>query len=221
MKLNFGCIAALATASLCAAPVYASTCAPQTLVHIVTVDVTPGVAAASFAAQPKSTYRLGSDRMRIEESPDTVNGITGLVVIAEPNIWLVNLYDHTGRHAVDPGPTFFAKAPLFGTTDIAPKLAALELGCEAEFIAANGLRPARVEQLDKSAFDVYRLAEELDAVEILERPAENTPAFARLYREGKLVAALRYDVYARGLPDDKSLFVPPPGVRFTEVSSSR
>lgn len=103
------CVAVLC----CAGPAYAATCAPAKLVHLVTTDVTPGIPAGSFNAQPKSFYRIGSDKMRVDEALDLANGIHGVMVTAEPNIWMANLYDHTGKHVVDPGPTFFAKAPSF------------------------------------------------------------------------------------------------------------
>ncbi len=109
------CFAALCVALLCSAcPAYAATCAPQQLVHIVVTDITPGIPAGAFAAKPRSLYRVGDDKMRIEEASDPANGIHGVVVIAEPNIWMANLYDGTGKHLVDPGPSLLTEAPVFG-----------------------------------------------------------------------------------------------------------
>ncbi len=53
--------------------------------------------------------------LRIEEALDAANGIHGIVVVDEPKIWMANLYDKTGRLIIDPGPTYFAKAPIVGT----------------------------------------------------------------------------------------------------------
>lgn len=198
----------------CASPVYAATCAPQKLIHIITVNVTPGIPAESFAAQPRSLYRIGSDKLRMEEAADPANGIHGIIVVAEPNIWMANLYDNTGKHMVDPGPTFFAEAPVLGGQGIPSKLAALQFGCEAEFIAANAPSRVRTEQVGNAHFDVYRVEDGADAVEILERQGTNTPAFTRYYRGGKIALVLRYDLYSTGLPNDPNLFVPPSGVRY-------
>lgn len=199
-----------------ATPAAAATCAPEKLVHITVTNVAPGLAAGSFGAQPKNYYRIGSDRLRIEEALDPANGIHGIVVVSEPNIWMANLYDHTGRHIVDPGPTFFARAPVFGT-DLSGKLIGLEFGCEAQFIAANASKPAQ-EQVGGAQFDVYRFEDGADAIEILERPGTATPAFARYYHQGSLAIALRYDLYSAGLPNDPSLFLPPPNVRYAEAA---
>jgi hypothetical protein len=217
MKRNFHAAAVGVALLWCASPVYAATCAPQKLLHIVTVDVTPGIPSASFAAQPKGLYRIGSDKVGMEEAPDPANGIHGLIVAAEPNIWMVNLYDNTGKHIVDPGPSFLAKAPVFGMSGLSSKLLGLEFGCEADFIAANAPAPVRSEQIGNSRFDVYRVDEGPDAVEILEQSGTSTPAFARYYHQGKLAAVLRYDLYATGLANDPDLFVPPSGVHYTEV----
>ncbi|HET9394389.1 MAG TPA: hypothetical protein VFO29_12810 [Candidatus Rubrimentiphilum sp.] len=214
LRLAILCVAVFC----CARPAYAAVCAPAKLVHIVTTDVTPGVQAGSFNAQPKSFYRIGSDRMRVEEAVDSVNGIHGVMVTAEPNIWMANLYDNTGKHIVDPGPTFYAKAPIFyGMPGFPAKFDDLEFGCEADFIAANSLTPARTEQIGGSRFDVYRVTSGTEAIEILEQSGTSTPAFARYYHQGTLVMTLHYDVYSTGLANDASLFVAPPGVRYSEV----
>jgi hypothetical protein len=186
-------------------------------VRVVVTNATPGLDQASFAAQPKTYYRIGSDRLRVEEAVDSVNGVHLVAVISEPNIWLANLYDGTGKHVVDPGPTFFARAPVFGTTGISAKLIGLEFGCEQDFIAANAPKPARSEQVGGIRYDVYRIDDGADAVEILERQGSATPAFARYYRSGNLVTVVRYDDYSTGLPSDPTLFAPPPNIRYTEA----
>ena len=199
-------------------PADAATCAPAKLVHIAVTNVTPGVSAASFPGQPKNYYRIGSDKLRIEEAVDSANGIHATVVVAEPNIWMANLYDGTGKHIVDPGPTFYAKAPVFGVQGLSGKLIGLEFGCEADFIAANGSKPARSEQVGGAGFDVYRFEDGANAIELLERPGSGIPAYARYYQQGALAMVLRYDLYQTGLANDPSLFVPPPNVHYTEAS---
>jgi hypothetical protein len=218
MKRHFRAVAFCVAFLGCAVPAYAATCAPAKLVHIVTVNVTPGV-PAGYPSQPLNMYRIGSDKMRTEEAPDLPNRIHGVVVTAEPDTWMANLYDHTGKHIIDPGPTFFAKAPIvYGLPGFPQKFMDLEFGCEADFIAANALTPSRSEQIRTSRYDVYRSDGGTGVVEILERPGTSTPAFVRYYHDGKLLLAIRYDLYATGLPSDPSLFLPPAGVQYEDVS---
>jgi len=199
-----------------ALPARAAVCAPDKLVKITASNVTPGIATGSFAAQPKVYYRIGSDKLRIEEALDDANGIHGLVVVAEPNIWMANLYDNTGKHVVDPGPTFYARAPVFGAI-LSPKLRSLEFGCEAAFLAANAPKPVSSELVGSDRLDVYRIEDGTDAVELLEQPGRNIPAFARYYQQGNLKMVLRYDSYLTGLPDDPALFTAPSNVRYVET----
>jgi hypothetical protein len=201
-----------------ALPAAAATCAPPKLVHITVANATPGIDPASFNGQPKEYYRIGSSKVRIEEAVDRSNGIHGIIVVDEPNIWMANLYDNTGKHAVDPGPTFLAKAPVFGQ-NVPGKLIDLEFGCENDFIAANAPKPSRSETIGTATFDAYRVDDAGDAVEILERSGTSIPAFARYYHQGSLVMVLRYDAYATGLPYDAKLFAAPANVRYTDVST--
>jgi hypothetical protein len=193
---RFVCLVALGLAG----PAAAATCAPDKLVHVVASDVTPG-----------------DDRVRTEEDVDAVNGIHGLIVIAEPNIWMVNLYDRSGQHIVDPGPTFFAHAPVFGLDGVSAKLMALEFGCEAEFIAAYAPAAVRTEQVGGRSYEVHRIEDGADSAEILEQSGARTPAFARYYRGAKLMFAVRYDLYLTGLPNHPALFTAPADIRYQET----
>jgi hypothetical protein len=204
-----------AVLSAFAAVAGAATCAPAKLTHIVVSNVTPGLSAGSFATEPKVFYRIGNDKLRIEEALDKANGIHGLMVVAEPNIWMVNLFDRTGKHIVDPGPTFNARAPVVGTTGISPKLMDLEFGCEAEYIAANAPNATRSETIDGTSYRVYRVEDGAEAVEILTKSGTSVPSFVRYYKNGTLTMALHYDLYVTDLPDDPTLFVVPTGINYT------
>ncbi len=67
----------------------------------------------SFSAQPKGMYRAGAGYCRSEENPDLENGIHGLLIMNEPDSWLINRLSKTARQMVDPGPTFICRMPIF------------------------------------------------------------------------------------------------------------
>jgi hypothetical protein len=204
--------AALATPALAAEPL----CAPAKLVHVTITNVTPGIQAGTYAAQPRDIYRIGDGKQRAAEAADEPNHLHLLMVVAEPDIWFVNLYDSTGIHALDPGPTFYTHASVIPFPSLPKKLQGLEYGCEAEYIAANAPTPSRKEQVGAETFDVYRIVDGTDAVEILERPGAAIPVYARYYDKDGLSLALRYDRYETGLADDPTLFAPPPGIKFSD-----
>jgi hypothetical protein len=195
----------------------AATCAPPSLVHIVTTETTPGIDPQSFDAQPKSLFRQGAKHSRLEEQPDDRNKVHGLAVIDEPNIWMANLYDGTGRHIVDPGPALATKAAVFADDRISPRILDLEFGCEAAYIAANAPKVDRTETVDGVALDIHRVTDGTEAVEILVKPGAVTPSFARYYRSGKLVWAIRYDLYEVGVAEDPDMFTAPKGVKYVET----
>jgi hypothetical protein len=127
--------------------------------------------------------------------------------------------DGTGKHILDTGPSLIVVAPIFGMQGVAPKILGLEFGCEADFIAANAPAPVRSEQVDASHFDVFRVTDGTDAVEISEQPGTGKPSIARYFHQGKLAIVLRYDLYKTGLPMDPRLFVRPPGIQYTEAGT--
>jgi hypothetical protein len=195
----------------------AAACAPAGLVHIVTTETTPGLDPLSFDAQPKSLYREGAKHSRLEEQQDDKNGVHGLAVINEPNIWMANLYDRTGRHIVDPNPAQTTQAQVFPDDRISPKILNLEFGCEAAYVAANAPKVDRSETIDGVMLDIHRVTDKTEAVEILMKPGAATPSFARYYRSDKLVWAIRYDRYEVGAAPDADMFTAPKGVKYVET----
>jgi hypothetical protein len=139
--------------------------------------------------------------------------LTRLVVVSKPVIWMLNLYDRTSEHIVDPGPTCFAKAPVFGTP-LPGKLASLELGCESAFIAEFAPDPIRHEQIADARYDVYAVRERANSVELPTLPRTKTPSIARYFRNGELQIALRYDLYVIDLADEPQLFARPSGITY-------
>jgi hypothetical protein len=195
----------------------AAACAPTGLVHIVTTETTPGLDPASFDAKPRSLYREGAKHSRLEEQQDDKNMVHGLAVISEPNIWMANLYDRTGRHIVDPNPAQTTQAQVFPDDRISPKILDLEFGCEAAYVAANAPKVDRSETIDGVALDVHRVTDKTEAVEILTKPGVAAPSFARYYRSDKLVWAIRYDLYEVGAAPDADMFTAPKGVKYVET----
>ena len=191
-------------------------CAPERMVRIVTRDVTSSVAAESFRAHPKTLYRLGTRYARIEELPNATTGLHLLVVINEPDVWMVNRRDGTGRHSIDLGPTFHVRAPVFERPGLPAALADLEHGCERTYFsgpnaklagtAVVGGRRCELQTVDVAAF---RVALCLD-------PGTRTPRRVSLYERDAVLAVLEYDAYEDALPADLSLFARPRGVKFSE-----
>jgi hypothetical protein len=189
-------------------------CAPEKLMRIVTHDVTPSVALESFLRKPKTLYRMGTKYGRVEEPSNPRTGIHLLVVVNEPDVWMVNLRDRTGRHIVDPGPTFNFRAPVFEKEGMPPLLETLELGCERAFLKANGAKLGSSDTvrgrrcaLHSVELGDFRVALCLDT-------ATEKPMRASVYERNLLLFAMEYDTYQDDLAPDPTLFAQPRGITF-------
>lgn len=202
-----------------AAPASAGDCAPRRLVRMVVVDSSPGVSADSFAAKPKTIYRLGTRLARIEEEPDPEHNIHGLMVIAEPDSWIVNLADRTGRHVFDKDPKGVVRAPVFvqdyGDSFPAP-LRALEFGCEEEFFDSFH---GPVELLKGTDPPMFKQAVGANgwALVLLRSSRRGPPSAVFLLRGDDIVSAIRYLSYEEPNHPEASLFAKPSGIAFTEA----
>jgi len=120
---------------------------PKTMVKLQVQIQSPDVPADSFAAKPKIIYRAGNRYCRVEEQPDPSNGIHGLMIINEPDAWMVNLATNSAQHVVDPGPSFNCRLPIFSDLaaslpeDERKEILVLEFGQEYEFFKARGATP--------------------------------------------------------------------------------
>jgi len=112
------------------------------------------VPADSFAAKPKTMFRAGTQFCRIEEQPDPEHGIHGLMIINEPDAWMINLETKSAQHMVDPGPTLNCRMPIFASLiqdlpeEEAKQIGGLEFGFELDFFKGKGAtgQPGGVQQ---------------------------------------------------------------------------
>jgi hypothetical protein len=121
----------------------------KTMTKVVVVLQGVNAPAGSFAAKAKVMYRAGTRYCRVEEEPDPENGIHGLMIINEPDYWMVNLLAKTARHGIDPGPTFNCRLVIFanGTPESldeeSKEIMKLEFGRELEFFKSKGAVPEK------------------------------------------------------------------------------
>lgn len=204
--------------ALCASAAQAEVCAPRTLTRVVTREVTPQLPATHFARLPKTLYRLGAGRARVEEAPDKVQGIHMVVVIAEPDVWFANREDGSGRHVVDTGPTYDVHMPIFAGAGLPRPIADIEFGCEAEFARAH---MPDTEQAGAGSRLTAHVLRQGDYLLRLVLDAKGRPTEASLRRGGAILMSVAYDAFEAGLPDDPKLFVPPEGVAFVEAGTTK
>jgi hypothetical protein len=179
----------------------------------------PDLPENSFAAQPKTFYRAGTGYCRVEEALDSENGIHGLMVINEPDSWMVNLLTKSGQHMVDPGPTFNCKLLVFtddikSATDATNKLNHLEFGREIAFFQENGATVHEGPTLHGKATKAYVVDAGNSKVMLFTDVTQDRPiAVAR--ERGDKREVYWYATYEE-LPFDSKLFMKPDGAKIED-----
>jgi hypothetical protein len=164
---------------------------PKTMTKIEVILQSPDAPAGSFAAKPKVFYRAGNRYCRIEEAPDPEQGIHSLMIVNEPDYWMVNLLTKTGRHSVDPGPTFNCHLPIFayGTPqsldEETKEIRQLEFGQEFEFFKNKGATAEKGPVLQTKNTMVYRAKVGTASIALFTYGTPERPLAVALQREGK------------------------------------
>jgi hypothetical protein len=191
---------------------------PETMTRVTVRLQSPEVPTDSFGAKPKVMYRAGTRYCRTEESPDPEQGIHGLVIINEPDVWMVNLLSKTARRFVDPGPTFNCRMPIF-TEEQAKSAAAkpldLEFGQELAYFTKIGVTPERGPVIQDQPTAVYATkASESQLFLFMIGTPQRPRAVAR--QRGSTREIVWYGAYEQ-LPFDPKLFAKPDGVTIEEA----
>lgn len=114
-------------------------CAPARMLRIVTAVEAAGVPADHFASQPKTLYRFGNAKGRVEEALNRQTGMQILVIVNEPDVWMINRANMTGQHMVDTGSSLDFRAPILPGVK-SDRWKDFEFGCEEDFMKQAGAR---------------------------------------------------------------------------------
>jgi len=191
-------------------------CRPEKMIRIVTRNVSPGLDPNTFAARPKTLYRLGGRYGRLEEEADPERGMRLLTVINEPDVWIANLADRTGRHIVDAGPSLKFHAPILWSEDLPVALRDLEYGCEVAWMKERAPRRPRAETLDGAKVDRYEASTGAYVVTLYVGRSDGRPRALDFKNGTELLFAVRYIAFEDRLEPDLGLFDTPRGVTFTK-----
>ena len=183
----------------------AADCVPHKVLKIVT-------APDADVAEPHTLYRLGSRYGRLELPLNTADNTHLLFIVNEPDLWVVNQVDNTGRHMVDADEKGEFHAPVLEDMD-SKFWSQFEFGCEEPFMKAVN---ARVE-LDGG---VTRYSHEAEGTSVVLTVAKGKPQRVEVTTP-KTKYAILYLVFE--MLDDTSTdrFTKPEKVRFVEAKAEQ
>jgi hypothetical protein len=195
---------------------------PVTMTKLVVHLQGPDVPETSFVAQPRTMYRAGIRYCRIEELPDTEHGIHGVVIINEPDTWLVNLPAKTAQHQLDPGPTFDCRLPVFvsgedikSAADTRSQLMGLEFGRELAYFEEKGATSGPGPILQGKTTKAYTV-EIGDSQLLLFTSGKPEKPVAVARQRGSKREVYWYGTYEE-VPFDPQLFAKPEGVKIEDA----
>jgi outer membrane lipoprotein-sorting protein len=139
-----------------------------------------------------------------------------LVIVNEPDVWMVNLFDKSGRHMVDRGPTFNAHLPIFEDSSGAKTgVGELEFGKETEFFTkynASRSPGAIISGRSSERYEVKIGGSTL----VLWLDAQSKKPLRVSLIQGRGTQTMEYLSYEDNLKFDPSIFQPPAGITFQE-----
>jgi len=168
------------------------------------------IAKDSFDAQTKRVWRIGNQYLRFEDAPNPATKIHGLIIVAEPDIWIVDRNSNQAQHTVDPGPNYKVHFPVLAS-EPSDKLRELEFGRELEYFREHGATEMPAQEVDGVKCRPFRLEIEDREVTLYVR-TDDTP-LQILVKSPQYEYAMRFLRYEPQRKPDKSLFALPPGVQ--------
>ncbi len=196
-------------------------CASVKMTKIIIRDTSPDVPRTSFAAKPKTLYRIGETYGRVEEEPDPDRNIRRLIIVSEPKIWIINLMDKTGRLMIDPGPSYVFRAPVIPLEGLGQEqpLKDFEYGREYEFLHSHHATHGN-EFLDGKPYDKLYLSIDGFAISLLSHAGEERPYRVTIIKGQKLVLQVDYEYYKRDLDPQMALFEPSKNIQIIATNES-
>jgi hypothetical protein len=168
------------------------------------------IAEGSFDAEIKKVWRIGDSYLRFDDAPNPQTKIHGLIIVAEPDIWIVDRNTNQAQHTVDPGPNYKVHFPLFAS-ETSEKLREIEFGRELEYFRDNNAKELPVQDVDGFRCKLLRL--EIEDREVTLFLKTNDTPLQIVVKSPDYEYAMRFLRYEPDRKPEKLQFQLPPGVQ--------
>ena len=169
-------------------------------------------------------YVAGDRFARVEEPGDAQT--PNLIIVNEPDIWVIEGKKHRGSHMINPGPDYTVHNPILGPN--APQqLLGLEYGREMRFFAevstknsigikSVAFRDFGSKEIRGTTCDVHEIRYDDYRVLLNIIRTKQIPRSIEIFRDERPVVRMEYVDYETDLPFDQTLFKPPDGILIAE-----
>jgi outer membrane lipoprotein-sorting protein len=169
--------------------------------------------ATSPELQPRKIWRLGKGLLRFEDVTNPETKTLALIIVDEPNVWIIDRNKNEGKHVLDPGPQFVVHFPIF-PREQSEKLKQLEFGSELSFFQENGAKELAGQTVNGIKCKVYRLELDNRKVTLFMKP-DKLPLQIEV-QSADVKYAVRFLKYDPNQKPDMNLFKVPPGIKIID-----
>ncbi len=153
--------------------------------HVLVADA---AGASQTDGQARKLWRVGTKYLRFEDVPNPETKVHGLIIVAEPDIWVIDRKARQGQHSVDPGPDYAVHFPILAR-EPSVALKQLEFGNELLFFRNNEARSIAPQTLDGVPCEAWAL--HLDGRDLTLYVRENGQPFQVSVKSGAAEYAVR------------------------------
>lgn len=188
----------------------------EKMVKIVWRLVVPEQPADSWEAKPRVLYRWGTTKGRTEEAADPEAKLQLVTIYnGKGDLWMINLFDKTGKHIIDPGPTYDFHSPIDSNTSSGKADLSFEFGSEKKYMLDHkAVVKDAIEDGKKVRY--YEVVDKSISRRLYVSPDSDTPVGVAILDNGTETIRLAYDEYSNTLEPDAKLFQLPAGLKITE-----
>ncbi len=165
----------------------------------------------------KILYLAGDRYARVEQPADGVSDRVNLIIVNEPDVWLIDGRNKTGNHSTNSGPDFRVHNPILGP-DCPDELFGFEFGHEVDFLKRAGVKTLGFKQIGERTCATKQFAAKNYLVTVSIDTKKNVPVELKAFLDGEMKFTVEYLNYEIGLPFNSSLFEPPKDVHVSETS---
>lgn len=173
---------------------------------------------------PKTIYVAGDRYARIEEPVDAKT--RNLIIVNQPDIWVIDGEQRRGNHMVNPGPDFTVHNPILGPNG-PQEMFGFEYGREMRFFAeaatknrigikSVAFRDLGSKNIEGTICDVHEIRSGDYRVLLNIIHASQIPHSIKIFLASQPLIQLEYIDYKSDIPFDQSLFKPPDGIAIAE-----
>jgi len=177
----------------------------------------PDLQVDSVGARPKTIYLAGKTCARIEQYADVSSDLKNLIIVREPEIWLVDIRRKTVGHSTNRSNDLTVHNPILGP-DGPEDLIEFEYGHEVEFF-----NKAHTSHLGRKKWrgiecDVREVASGDYRFRLYRDRSTNLPVKIEALKNGAIMFDVQYLSYRNDILFDPSLFQPAADLTVVEAS---